>query len=309
MELSKPLPFMARLPPPVHPGDRVGVAALSGAIKPERLFQGLENLRTMGLEPVLAENLHRKEFLFAGTDEERLEAFHRLVADPTLKAIFFARGGHGLLRVLPAVDWDLLSKFPRAYIGYSDLTPFLMQVVERLGLVAFHGPMVAAEFARDLLPEEEESLWGCLGGHFPQFLGVSSWTRKEVAQGPLLGGCLSLLTACLGTSFAPNLQGGLLFWEEVNEPLYRIDRMLTHLRLSGSLKGLSGMVLGHIVWDSRETNPDLALTQIVEHSLRTFPGPVAMGLQSGHQGPNLTLPLGLGTVMDPEAGGLLVGER
>ncbi|MCH9647956.1 MAG: LD-carboxypeptidase [Deltaproteobacteria bacterium] len=300
---------MARLPPPVRPGDRVGVAALSGAIDEQRLARGLENLTRLGLEPVLAENLNRKEFLFAGTDGERLESFHRLAADPTLKAIFFARGGHGLLRVLPFVDWQLLARHPRAYVGYSDLTPFLLEVVHRLGLVAFHGPMIAADFARDLLPEEEESLWSCLGGHFPQLLTVDSWVRQKPAQGPLLGGCLSLLTACLGTPFAPRLEGGLLFWEEVNEPLYRLDRMLTHLRLSGSLNGLSGMVVGHIVWDSDETSPDLALSELFQQTLGDFSWPLAHGMRSGHQSPNLTLPLGMGAVMDPTAGGLVVGER
>lgn len=309
MELSKPNPFMARLPPPVRPGDRVGVAALSGAIDEQKLARGLENLQAMGLQPVLAENLSRRDFLFAGSDAERLEGFHRLAADPALKAIFFARGGHGLLRVLPLVDWQLLARHPRAYIGYSDLTPFLMEVVHRLGMVAFHGPMIAADFARDLLPEEEKSLWACLGGHFPQLLPVDTWVRQASAQGPLLGGCLSLLTACLGTPFSPRLAGGVLFWEEVNEPLYRLDRMLTHLRLSGSLNGLSGMVVGHIVWDSDETRHGLALSDLLKQTLGDFSWPLAQGLRSGHRSPNLTLPLGLGAVMDPSAGGLVVGDR
>ena len=308
MELSRPMPFRARLPPPVRPGDRVGIAALSGAIDPQRLAAGLNRLRSMGFEPVLAQNLDRREALFAGTDAERLESFHRLAADPSLSAIFFARGGHGLLRVLPFIDWRLLADHPRAYVGYSDLTPFLNQVVHRLGLVAFHGPMVAAEFARGLLQVEEDSLWACLGGHFPQLLPVTAWPRKKLARGPLLGGCLSLLTACLGTPFAADLQGSLLFWEEVNEPLYRVDRMLTHLRLSGSLTALSGMVVGHIVWDSEEQRPDLAWAQWVEQTFEDFPWPMAMGLESGHRDPNLTLPLGLGAVLDPQAGGLIVGE-
>ncbi|HEX6864125.1 MAG TPA: LD-carboxypeptidase, partial [Thermoanaerobaculia bacterium] len=131
------------LPPPAGPGDRVGVAALSGPVDPAKLEAGISALRGLGFEPVLADNLLSRQGFLAGTDAERLAAFHRLVADPSLTAIFFSRGGYGLMRLLPALDWDLLARHPRAYVGYSDLTPFLLGLVERLGLVSFHGPLVA----------------------------------------------------------------------------------------------------------------------------------------------------------------------
>src|SRR5690606_33959647 len=131
------------LPPPVRPGDRIGVAALSGTIDPERLERGLAEVVALGFEPVLADNLAQRAGLFAGSDSERLEGLLRLADDPTIPAIFFACVCHGARRLLPAIDWDRLARVPRAYVGYSDLTPFLLQVVERLGLVAFHGPMVA----------------------------------------------------------------------------------------------------------------------------------------------------------------------
>jgi muramoyltetrapeptide carboxypeptidase len=292
----------------VRPGDRVGVAALSGPVDAAALERGLVELRRLGWEPVLAANLASRQGLFAGGDGERLEAFHRLSADPSLAAIFFARGGHGLLRLLPRLDWDLLAARPRAYIGYSDTTPFLLEVVARLGLAAFHGPMVASDLGRGLDPAEAESLRRALAGEPIAPLPLPRWLQGEAAEGTLLGGCLSLLAATLGTPFAPALDGALFFWEDVGEPLYRLDRMLTHLRLSGSLAGIRGMVVGASVGPEgavASTVPDAVpdagadfMAELAE-VVSDIPAPVAWGLQSGHRRPNFTLPLGLRARMDP----------
>jgi muramoyltetrapeptide carboxypeptidase len=247
---------VARLPPPAGPGDRVGIAALSGPVDPQRLESGLAALRRLGFEPVLAANAASRQGLFAGSDADRLAAFHRLAADPDLPAILFTRGGHGLLRLLPGIDWELLRRRPRAYLGYSDLTPFLLAVVRRLGLVAFHGPLVAGELARGLCDRERESLLGALAGRFPVELPLRGFLRRGAASGPLLGGCLSLLTATLGTPYFPDLAGAVVFWEDVNEPPYRIDRMLTHLTLSGNLDGIGGMMVGHLAPPAADDGDD-----------------------------------------------------
>lgn len=292
------------LPPPAGPGDRVGVAALSGPIDSQRLEWGLAALADLGFEPVPADNLSSRHGLFAGSDAERLAAFHKLAADPDLTAIFFARGGHGLLRVLPGIDWDLLSRHPRAYVGYSDLTPFLLEVVRRLGTVAFHGPMVAADFARGLSPEEMSSLFGALSGDYPRSLPLTGGLPGPsggLARGPLLGGCLSLLTATLGTPWAPDLDGAIAFWEEIQEPGYRLDRMLTHLRLAGQLDGVRGMVLGHLTGIGQPPR------EILEQALPDISFPLGWGLPAGHESPNWTLPLGLSAELDAGAARLVLG--
>ena len=263
-------------------------------------------LRRFGFEPVLAANLRSRKGLFAGDDAERLDAFHALAADPDLPVIFFARGGHGLLRLLPALDWDLLKRFPRAYVGYSDLTPFLLEVVRRLGLVAFHGPMVAADLARGLSSDEEESLFAALAGRYPAEQPFSRWLREGSASGPLLGGCLSLLTATLGTPFAPDLEGALLFWEDLNEPPYRVDRMLTHLGLSGNLANIAGMIVGHLADGQRPGSESPDWPALVGGGVAGFSWPLAWGLESGHIAPNRTLPLGLMARL--EDGRLVLGE-
>ncbi len=307
------------LPPPVNPGDRIGVAALSGKVDPLKLEAGLEALSAAGYEPVQASNLRARCGLFAGSDRERLAAFHELAADDSLNAIIFARGGSGVLRVLPGIDWRLLGRRPRAYVGYSDLTPFLMQVISRLRLTAFHGPMVAADFARGLSDLEMDSFTRAVGGQLPVELSLSSEMSSDngsdptapsgAVRGPLLGGCLTMLAATLGTPFATELDDAILFLEDVGEPLYRFDRMLTHLRLSGSLANLKAVIVGHLDGEGGYPNaaasPEVLLDQL-RREARGFPWPLAWGLAVGHDRPNLTLPLGLTACLDSAAGQLTI---
>jgi muramoyltetrapeptide carboxypeptidase len=303
-------PVEAVLPPPVRPGDRVGVAALSGPAEGARLERGLAALADLGFEPVSAVNVGQRHGLFAGEDAARLDAFHQLAADPSIRAIFFVRGGHGLLRLLPRIDWGLLARHPRAYVGYSDLTPFLLQVVQRLGLVAFHGPMVAADLARGLDDDERRSLLAALAGEYPAELPVEMDDEdraRPAAEGPLLGGCLSLLTSVLGTPYAPRLAGSLLFLEDISEPLYRLDRQLTHLRLSGSLDAIHAMIFGHIGCLDAPAQDSSGCIRPLRQALVGFPWPVAWGLAAGHRAPNLTLPLGLPSRLDPLACRLVLG--
>ncbi len=289
------------------------MAALSGPVDPERLDRGLAALRRLGFEPVLADNVLSRHGLFAGGDAERLTAFHRLAADPTLRAIFFSRGGYGLMRVLPGIDWDLLRRHPRAYVGYSDLTPLLLEVARRLGLVAFHGPLVAADLARGLDSAEEESLLGALAGRYPVESPVAGWIRKPagggIVRGPLLGGCLSLLTATLGTPFTPDLAGGIVFWEDVNEPPYKVDRMLTHLGLSGTLADIAGMTVGQLGEGEGPEGKPADWPASVADGLARFAWPLAWGLECGHAAPNRTFPVGLPASLDGARDRLLLGEE
>jgi muramoyltetrapeptide carboxypeptidase len=308
----------ASWPPPLRAGDRVGVAALSSAVDPDSLERGLGALRDLGYEPVPARNLASRHGILAGPDEERVAAFHDLIADDSLAAVIFARGGHGLLRVLPQLDWDLIASRPRAWIGYSDLTPFLLQIVERCNLVAFHGPMVGAELSRGLDAAEAASFRTAVTQQAPLRYPLH-WLRAADAEGRVLGGCLSLLTAVLGTPWATTFDDALLFLEDVNEPLHRVDRMLTHLRLSGTLTAVRGVIAGHFGegWEqairdngsagSGETGGAAAAPAAWHReTVLALPGPVATGLACGHGAPNLTLPLGAHGVLDATRSELLI---
>lgn len=289
----------ARLPPALRSGDRVGVAALSGPVAADRLDRGLAAVAELGFEPVPATNLSARHGLFAGADADRLEAFHRLADDPSVKAILFARGGHGVLRILPGIDWTRLARVPRAYVGYSDLTPFLLEVVRRLGWVAFHGPMVASDLAAGLEASDRDALVGALTGEPVTEVALAGARGTDVVHGPLLGGCLSLLAAALGTPWRARLDGALLAIEEVGEPLYRVDRMLTHLRLSGSLAAVRGILIGSM---SGTEATALEPSHLAELAAELAPGvPVGWGLPIGHGGRNLTLPLGAPARFDAAA--------
>ncbi len=299
----------AQLPPPVLPGDRVGVAALSGPVDPTRVALGMAALERLGFVPVPAANLNARKGMFAGGDEERLAAFHELAADPSIAAILFARGGHGVLRLLPGIDWSLLAARPRAYVGFSDLTPFLLEVVRRLGLVAFHGPMIAADLARGQDAAEQASFKDALAGRFPVEQSFAETLRlgSGSGSGVLLGGCLSLLVATLGTPFAPDLEGAILLLEDVGEPAYRVDRMLTQLRLSGQLDRLAGLVVGHLDDGLQPLSSASEWRELFGDALSSFTWPVGFGHNSGHRSPNWTLPLGLPAHLDAAGRRLILG--
>jgi muramoyltetrapeptide carboxypeptidase len=260
----------------------------------------VEALRALGFEPVLAENVLSRHGFFAGCDEERLLGFHGLLADESLRAVFFARGGHGILRLLPHIDWDLLLRHPRAYVGYSDLTPLLNLIVLRSGYVAVHGPMVAVDLARGLDHRERQSLLGALAGERPEALPVAGW--GGAVEGRLTGGCLSLLNAVLGTTFESRREGGILFWEDVDEPLYRVDRMLTQLELSGRFATVGGMVMGRLRAPEGDEEHGVRVAGLLEEWAHRLSCTVAYGLESGHGAPNMSLPLGLRVRIDPQRG-------
>lgn len=286
--------FRVERPPAAKPGDRVGIAALSGRIDPDRLAAGVAGLEELGFEPVLARNLRPAASLsgrplFAGSDRERLEAFHELAGDESVAAIVFARGGYGVPRILGHVDWALLASRPRPYVGYSDLTPLLLALVSRTGRMAFHGPM-AVDFARGLLPEERRSFLDALAGRLPEPWALdtvsveSSAGRPPAIEGRLLGGCLSMLAATVGTGLLPSFQDSILVLEDIDEPEYRIDRLLTQLRTSGQTAGVCAVIAGHFTnCDARASLIDFAETVGV---------PLFDGLPAGHEAPNHTLPLG-----------------
>lgn len=290
-------------PRPLRPGGRVAVLAISSPSRPDRIELAKTHLERMGLQVTLASNLYQVERTYlAGPDELRLEELNRHLRDEAFDAFFFARGGYGAMRILDRIDYEAVRANPRPIIGYSDLTALHQAVARKAGVVTFHGPMLNLDFHDRLAPEVEQWFWDLLAGTAPLSWNV---TADQVmipgrAEGTLFGGCLSLTASLIGTPYDHWIDGGIWFWEDVDEPPYRIDRMLTHLRLSGRLQTIEGLMIGQLK-DCGGSDPS-SLDPILSEFFGSAGIPVLRNLPFGHFGNNLMLPVGTRVELDTARG-------
>jgi muramoyltetrapeptide carboxypeptidase len=283
-------------PPAVAPDARVAVIAPASSSKPERLARGIEALRARGYDAEFGKYAQgRLAPYFSGTAEQRLADLHAAFSDPDVRAIFCTRGGYGSNYLLEDIDLDLIRDNPKPLFGYSDMTAVQSWLLDEIGLVSFHGPMVAADFAVDG-GVHDASFNAALDGDSVTASAAEGLRilRPGRAQGVIYGGCLSILTASMGTRFAPQTEGKLLFLEDVGAKPYQVDRMLRQMVLGGKFDGVSGFVFGEMLeCASPGTSPDL-LEQVILRVLDWFDGPIAIGLRSGHVSRNnVTLPFGI----------------
>jgi muramoyltetrapeptide carboxypeptidase len=254
-------------------------------------------LRRRGLVPVLGlDNLVPTGYL-AGSDTQRAEAFNKMVLHPDVDVLLCVRGGYGSLRILDTVDYDAASVHPKVLVGYSDITALQMALFARSGWKSISGPMVAVDWA-DPDPRTEELFWiVARGGTGPvETPDGEAMTPLRVgsAEGTLLGGNLSVLTSLIGTPYMPNLEGVILFVEDVDEPPYRVDGWLARLKLSGALERLGGLVFGSFSGcEPRADRPTLSYDDVFRHYAACVPGPVSSGLVYGHIRRKSTLPIGV----------------
>ena len=279
-------------------GDSIGVIAPSGPVDEERLHRGVSELERLGFAVRVAEGVLERKGFTAGTIENRLRQLHGLFADPGVAAIVCARGGAGMVQLLPHLDRDLLRENPKPLLGYSDITLLHLEM-ERLGLTSLHGPMVARELAEGDTRYDVASLWHALTGEGePYASGPDDLVALAGGSGAgvLRGGCLSLLAAAAGTPWALRSadEPTILFVEDVDEKPYRVDRMLRQLRASGALQGVTGVVFGDMKGCAPGFHEDYALEEVLLEALDGLDVPVALGLSSGHTAhPNVTLPFGV----------------
>ncbi len=275
---------------------RLAVVAPASNADPEKVLRGVERLRALGHTVTLMPHALTQAWpYFAATPEQRLQDLHAAFADPEIDAVICIRGGYGSNYLLEGLDLELLRRNPKPFIGYSDHTAIATWMLDRAGVPVLHGPMVAADFSRgdgvDLL-----SFAAALGGEAYR-LGSESGLRALQpgnARGVLYGGCMSLLTASLGTRFAAQTEGKLLFLEDLGEKPYQIDRMLRHMKMAGKFEGVTGIVFGEMLECASPGAPADLLERVVLTVLEWFSGPIAYGLRSGHVSrSNVTLPFGV----------------
>lgn len=282
-------------PRALRPGDVVGVCAPSGPVNPDRLERGLSALREMGYEVRESPGARARVRFTAGPAPDRLADLHALYADDAVAGIVCARGGAGAVGLMQDLDLELLRAHPKVFVGYSDLT-LVHLALGRLGHVSVHGPMVSRELADDAF--DRASFAAAVAGTGapyaadPEDLLV---VREGEAEGVLRGGCLSLLSGAAGTPWALRCQEDtILFVEDVDEPPYRIDRMLWQLRLSGALDNVRGIVFGDMRGCTPPFDADFGLEDVIRDALAGLEVPIALGLSSGHtHNPFVSLPFGV----------------
>jgi muramoyltetrapeptide carboxypeptidase len=289
-------------PPRLAPGATLGIAAISGAVDRSKLEAGLGYLRGRGYRLVEASNLRSVHRDFAGRDEERARGYRELLCDPRVDAILFARGGWGAARALSWLDPEEIAAHPKIHMGGSDLTSFFSFLRLQAGLVAFHGPMVASDFARQPVDPETDAAWEpVLRGELPGEVRIepSQVVAPGAGGGPLAGGCLSILASLEGTPEALPAEPAVLFWEDVGEEIYRLDRMLCQLKRAGKFERLAGAIIGKLESITRAGNPDeTALTELLSEYFAGSPYPVLRDWPAGHGRRNRAMAFGARVEID-----------
>lgn len=296
-------------PPALCPGDTVGVIAPAAAIDREYLERGVGALAAMGFRVKVSARALARSGILAGGDRERAAELQEYFADDSVRAIFAARGGYGCGRMLPLLDFGRIARTPKPFIGFSDETFLLNPLVARAGIVAIHGPMVAMDFARGLSARSFDHLRRMLTGELGGFdLAARECVHPGVAEGELMGGCLSVVVAMLATPFAPDFHGKILFLEDTGERAYRIDRMLVQLRQSGAFAAVAGIVFGAIRPVEGSTDENKLIARFISEQTDGFGIPVIAGIEAGHGTENLALPFGVRARLDANAATLKILE-
>lgn len=309
-------PFSALRPPGLRSGDTVGIASPAGAtFRQEDVDIVVDAVRGLGLVPRLAPHLLDRYGYLAGRDRDRAADINQFFADPDIAAILPIRGDWGSARILPYLDYDRIRQNPKIMVGFSDLTALLLGITAQTGLVTFHGPngltawrpnqtepfkQILFEgqtltFENAPAPEDSDRLMQVK-------FRVHTITPGQ-AQGRLYGGNLSVLSGIVGSPYLPDLTGAILFVEDIGEPIYRIDRMLTQLKLAGMLDQLAGFVFGQCTnCGPVDGYGALTLEEVLQDHIAPLGIPAWFNAAIGHVEPILTLPLGIEVEVDAAAG-------
>lgn len=312
---ASPVSHALLRPPPLAPGARVALVSPAGPLRGEAdLARAIENARAFGWEPKVGAHALARRGYFAGDDAERLADLNGALRDDTVDGIWCVRGGYGAMRLLPGVDYDALRRRPKPIVGYSDVTA-LHAAAGRTGLISYHGPTARAE----LTPFSRASLQRAVTGRGADPCGAALDVPRPAnapapralrggrARGVLAGGNLALVAALVGTPYAPRLDGAILVLEDVNEAVYRVDRMLRQLLLAGALDGVRAIAFGRCTSCPEESDDGARkLDEVVAEIADVLGVPCAIHLPVGHIDDQWTVPLGAIAELDAEAATLTV---
>jgi muramoyltetrapeptide carboxypeptidase len=291
-------------PPRLKTGDTIAVIAPASPIYSREVFDpGIAALERMGFKVRIDNRIFQSSRYLAGNDEDRAEELMCALEDPSIQAIIALRGGYGCARLIPYLNENRMRSHPKIVMGFSDLTTLFLFLNGRFGWITFHGPMAATSTLAEFVPDQYQhllSLWTNPDYRpyftFPQ---MEAWA-PGIAEGALVGGCLSVIVTSLGTPYEIQTEGKILFLEDTGEPPYRLDRMITHLHLAGKLKSLAGLLLGSF-HDCEPTQGNYTAAQVLRDLLIELKVPILSNFPAGHIQNNWALPLGARLQIDTDS--------
>jgi muramoyltetrapeptide carboxypeptidase len=300
------------LPSPLPAKATIGIVSPASPQRDaKRLERGIAYLESLGHSVVLGNHVHARYGAYlAGTDAERCADLEQMFADKRIDAIFCARGGYGSARLLDRLDYGLIKRNPKILVGFSDITALQMALLKRTGLVTFSGALPSVDMADGFTPESEEWFWRALTSKRPLGPIQQPWPTRVVqqgaAEGPLIGGNLSVFVTLLGTPYQPPTKGSILVLEDVGEETYSIDRMLNHLRQANVLGTLNGMIAGEWSQSSRPkgSTPHRDVQEVIAEAAEHISGPVLTNMMYGHEPLKLTVPFGVRVRLSSRGSGL-----
>ncbi|SHK11942.1 S66 peptidase family protein [Paramaledivibacter caminithermalis] len=303
-------------PRPLKYGDTIGVIAPSGHYyNEEKIDMGKKTLEDMGFKVKIGRSCYEAYGYLSGKDEIRAYDLNSMFEDKEIDGIICLRGGYGTSRILDKLDYEVIKKNPKVYVGFSDITATHIALNQICDLVTFHGPMVTSHMIDDLDNFTKNSLLNLVMGK-EESRCLNNPESEEIgclyggkAEGRLTGGNLTLICNTLGTPYEIDTKGKILFIEEIREEPYRIDRMLTQLCLAGKLQDANGIILGD--WKeciAERPERSLTLMQVFDDIIKPLKKPTIYNLKSGHCSPMMTLPMGVMVSIDTFKGEIILKE-
>jgi muramoyltetrapeptide carboxypeptidase len=293
-------------PKALRRGDAISVVVPAGPLDRERMPRALARLQQRGFRTKTYGDIYRSCNYLAGDDATRAAELLAAFTDPETSAVWCARGGYGVARLLDRIDFDVIKRRPKVFIGFSDITALHLAINKQTELVTFHGPNIQDGFGKadDMLAANETALWRAVWAE-EQASPTSGYALEAAANqdglrtirpgratGQLTGGNLAVLAGLMGTPFEVVTAGRILFLEDVGERLYRIDRYLAQLWLAGKLQQAAGVLIGSFSYDEEPAEPPEALAELFDDYFGRLKVPVLAGFPAGHSRINLTLPMG-----------------
>lgn len=304
-------------PKRLQKGDVIGIISpASSPLDSSLIEKGTSYLERLGYKVEIGKSVGKVLGYLAGSDAERLNDIHSMFRNKNIKAVFSLRGGYGSARLLDKLDYNLIRKNNKIFVGFSDITALQLALYHKAGIITFAGPMVATNFSAEINSFSEEFFWDLITKN--RKIGKLKNPNEEKffvlnkgrGEGKLLGGNLSTIISIMGSKFFPSFRNSILMLEEINEPPYKIDRMFNQLRLANIFNSVKGIILGRFVdcYETDKSKNTLSLNEIIVDYFKNLKIPVIYNVKHGHISDLITLPIGINTKLNASKGFIEIAE-